>query len=68
MPGYDEQMQQDLEAGRVVLGGCCVSGGDPPWACASCNALISAQGALVETDESIQFFRRSPSEGSEGAE
>ena len=37
MPAYSEQLESDLEEGRVVLGGCCVTGDDPEWHCNACG-------------------------------
>jgi len=28
-----KDMQKDVESGKYVLGGCCVSGDDPSWKC-----------------------------------
>ncbi|SHJ63607.1 hypothetical protein SAMN02745165_02832 [Malonomonas rubra DSM 5091] len=38
MPAYDKKLQADLDSGRVVLGGCCVSLNDPAWKCTECGA------------------------------
>lgn len=37
LPMYDEELRADLDAGRVVLGGCCVGGDDPVWLCRACK-------------------------------
>lgn len=34
---YSDQLKQDLEAGKITLGGCCISDDDPAWQCADCN-------------------------------
>jgi rubrerythrin len=39
-PAYDEEMEKDLEAGRIILGGCVVSGNDPSWQCVKCGVKI----------------------------
>lgn len=31
---------QEAEAGRLVLGGCCVGADDPEWHCLECDADI----------------------------
>ena len=36
----DPRLKRDLEAGRVVLGGCCISDDDPAWQCTGCGARI----------------------------
>ena len=37
LPAFDEKLEQDLEAGKVVLGGCNVTGEDPSWHCNDCE-------------------------------
>jgi len=37
MPAFSEQMQKDLDAGKIVLGGCCIFGDEPTWQCADCG-------------------------------
>lgn len=39
-PEYSPELESDLQEGRVVLGGCCVSDDDPEWGCTNCNAVI----------------------------
>jgi hypothetical protein len=34
------EMIQDVESGRITLGGCCVSDFDPAWQCLECEASI----------------------------
>ncbi|QHI70501.1 hypothetical protein [Tichowtungia aerotolerans] len=40
MPMFDEKLDRDLEAGRIVLGGCCVADDDPRWKCTDCELDI----------------------------
>lgn len=35
-----EKIWDDLKAGRVVLGGCCISGDDPRWECLDCGEQV----------------------------
>lgn len=37
MPAYSEELMEDLDAGRVHIGGCCVTGEDPEWHCNDCE-------------------------------
>jgi len=30
-------IEKDLKAGRIVLGGCCLSSDDPEWKCQTCG-------------------------------
>jgi hypothetical protein len=34
------ELDRDLEAGRIVLGGCVVTDYDPAWQCVDCGAQI----------------------------
>jgi hypothetical protein len=55
MPLFSEELQRDIESGRIVIGGCVLFGNDPPWACASCGTRISALGVAVrEVDDAAQ--------------
>ena len=40
MPAYSEDLQEKIDAGKVALGGCCLSEDDPKWRCADCHADI----------------------------
>jgi hypothetical protein len=40
LPAFSERLDDDLKAGRVTLGGCCVSNDDPSWACSKCGVDI----------------------------
>ena len=40
MPAFSAKLQADLDAGKVVLGGCCVTTLDPAWQCVECEAQI----------------------------
>jgi len=44
MPAYSEEMQKDLDAGRIVLGGCCIFGDEPTWQCADCGTDFYLKG------------------------
>jgi hypothetical protein len=37
MPGWDPELEQLEKAGRIVLGGCCVTGDDPNRHCNHCG-------------------------------
>ncbi|MCC9604981.1 hypothetical protein LOC68_25260 [Blastopirellula sp. JC732] len=40
LPDFSDELQQDLDAGKIVLGGCCVTGDDPVWRCRECGLEI----------------------------
>ena len=35
-----EELRDDLDAGRVVLGGCALLGVEPDWQCVSCEVVM----------------------------
>ena len=37
LPDFNDELERELEAGRVVLGGCVISGEDPKWQCNECE-------------------------------
>lgn len=37
MPAFSEELERELDEGRIVLGGCCISGADPDWHCNDCG-------------------------------
>ena len=46
LPLYDEQMKRDLDIGKIVLGGCCVSHDFPKWHCNECKHRWGAIGRI----------------------
>lgn len=39
-PMFSDQLQADLDAGKIVLGGCIITGDDPKWKCMECETEI----------------------------
>lgn len=39
-PAWSEELEADLKAGRVAIGGCCITGDDPAWKCVECETEI----------------------------
>ncbi len=37
LPARSEKLQRDIDEGRIVCGGCCVTGADPDWHCNDCG-------------------------------
>jgi hypothetical protein len=37
---FTPKLAEDLEAGRVILGGCILTGDDPFWRCTQCGLEI----------------------------
>ena len=40
MSGQLPALQQQINEGSLVLGGCCMSDGDPTWKCTHCGQQI----------------------------
>jgi predicted RNA-binding Zn-ribbon protein involved in translation (DUF1610 family) len=40
MPAFSEELEEELRAGKVALGGCMVSDDDPDWECTSCGQRL----------------------------
>lgn len=40
MPEFSEQLNADMAAGKIVLGGCVVTDDDPDWQCTQCGQQI----------------------------
>lgn len=39
-PMGSEELMADMKAGRIALGGCCITGDDPAWRCLECETEI----------------------------
>jgi hypothetical protein len=39
-PGLTDRLQKELDEGKTVLGGCCITGDDPQWECVECHTRI----------------------------
>lgn len=50
MPAYSERLAADLEAHRVVLGGCVVWGDQPDLSCTACGLGFRADGRRPVVD------------------
>lgn len=40
MPEFSAKLEKDMNAGRIILGGCCVTNDDPEWQCTDCQMVI----------------------------
>lgn len=40
MPAYSEQLMTDIDKGKIILGGCIITGDDPKWQCFDCKTEI----------------------------
>lgn len=46
LPAFSAKLKKDLNAGRIVLGGCCETNDDPKWQCADCQMPIFKKTSL----------------------
>jgi DNA-directed RNA polymerase subunit RPC12/RpoP len=37
LPHFSDEERRDVELGKIVLGGCVLTGEDPVWECADCG-------------------------------
>lgn len=44
LPMLSKELRQDLDAGRVALGGCCIDRDSPAWACVACEHTWGKRG------------------------
>jgi hypothetical protein len=40
LPAFTEELEKALNASRIILGGCCITGDDPAWQCLDCGTKI----------------------------
>lgn len=58
MPMFDEELRHELDEGRIVLGGCCVSGADPDWHCNDCGHEFGDRVTAFDRREAQQADKR----------
>lgn len=55
MPVFSEDLEKDIEEGRIVLGGCCIIGNSPDFECKGCGRrwkiVLEHPEEEEETDE-----------------
>jgi hypothetical protein len=39
-PSYSKQLMDEIQAGKVILVGCCIADYDPTWRCIDCKTEI----------------------------
>lgn len=54
LPAFDEKLERDLEAGKVILGGCLISGNDPDWHCNDCDFEWSKVRGKPESNSTLE--------------
>ena len=65
--GYDEKMEKDIEAGKIILAGCCIEipNYDPDYRCRDCDKDFGGnlKRMLVSDDEVLEFAKKNGFEG-----
>jgi hypothetical protein len=46
MPDFSKELEESLEKGEVILGGCCLEVDDPVWQCKKCGQQFWRKGAV----------------------
>lgn len=62
LPEFTDDLRARLEAGSIVLGGCCISGEDPEWHCLDCRRQWGV------SRQSRELYELAASGGSSGPE
>ncbi len=57
MPAIDK-VQDDINNGKIVLGGCCLEEDDPLWQCTSCDIRIHKMVEIEIFNEMISKFEK----------
>lgn len=50
MPAYYDEIQAKIDAGKLRLGGCCVSGADPKFYCNDCKKEFATPPVVINKD------------------
>ena len=40
MPHMDDKLEELMNAGKIIIGGCCLGGDDATWECSKCHQQI----------------------------
>jgi len=40
LPHMDSKLEELMNAGKIIIGGCCLSFDDPTWECSKCHQQI----------------------------
>jgi len=51
LPAPNPDLWRDVDAGKIVLGGCCVTDDDPAWRCVACKTEMYREGPAGATNE-----------------
>ncbi len=54
-PDYNEKLHKEMDEGKVILGGCCISGGEPTCHCNDCGNDWGELEIKISPDEGETF-------------
>ena len=57
LPVFDEKLEARIEAGRVHLGGCCVTDFDPKYYCNACKKSFGAEAQITFDNEYLNITK-----------
>ena len=40
MPRMDSKLQESMDTGKIIIGGCCLSADDATWECSTCHQQL----------------------------
>ena len=66
LPDFSDEVSNQLQAGEITLGGCCVTGSDPAWQCLECDTRVHPERlrrVLEEIDSKLGRHRPADPEG-----
>lgn len=49
IPAFNRELEQKLNEGRIVIGGCIATDDDPVWECSECGQQIHRGKAFLES-------------------
>jgi len=44
MPVFSPKLEKQINAGKIILGGCCITNDDPEWKCLACETVMFRKG------------------------
>lgn len=54
-PEFDNELERELKSGKIVLGGCCITGEDPEWRCNVCGCDFGSDPSVYARWLSARF-------------
>jgi hypothetical protein len=50
MPALSDELERDMELGKIVLGGCVIGEDDPDWQCVDCGTSFQREIVLFQRE------------------